>query len=122
MCGDLNVFSTIELSRLVPQHFQDSFLSSSLNPAVENAQLATLGITFATSEEKRLYPPRRSDFVFWYGEKWQCIKHENRGSECVMNESGKPVKCTRGVDGYLHASDHLAVLVEFAEMIGICEK
>ena len=121
MCGDFNIFSTDELSRVIPSPFRDSITSSNLDPAVENPESATLGITFATPEEKRMYPPRRSDFVFWYGEKWKGVKHENKGRECVMDDSGNPVKCTRGVDGYLHASDHLAVLVEF-EFIGAREK
>jgi hypothetical protein len=121
MCGDFNIFSTNELSRVIPSPFQDSIVFSKLNPAVENPESATLGITFATAEEKRLYPPRRSDFVFWYGEKWKGVKHENKGRECVMDESGKFIKCPRGVDGHLHASDHLAVLVEF-EVIRAREK
>jgi endonuclease/exonuclease/phosphatase family metal-dependent hydrolase len=113
LCGDFNIFSTDELSKVIPMHLEDSILSSNLDPAVEDPDSATLGITFATPDERRLYPPRRSDFVFWVGENWECVRHENRGREPVLDESGNPIKCARGVDGYLHASDHLAVLVDF---------
>ena len=86
----------------------------SLNPAVENRESATLGITF----EKHPYPPRRSDFVFWKGWNWECVKYENKGQDPVKDDSGNAVECARGVNGYLYASDHLAVLVEFGVIKG----
>jgi hypothetical protein len=35
------------------------------------------------------------------------------GGECIKDEAGNPIKCARGFEGYLDASDHLAVLVQF---------
>jgi hypothetical protein len=119
LCGDFNIFSTIELSKVIPKSFQDSIACSSLDPAVENRKAATLGVTFATPQEKLLYPPRRSDFVFWKGGKWKCVNHENKGREYVKDDFGNPIKCARGVDGYLYPSDHLAVLVVFEAIEGV---
>jgi hypothetical protein len=36
-----------------------------------------------------------------------------------MDEAGNPTRYARGVDGYLHASDHLAVLVVFEAIEGV---
>ena len=44
---------------------------------------------------------------------WNCVRHENMGRECIKDEFDNLIKCARGVDGYLHPSDHLAVFVEF---------
>jgi len=119
LCGDFNIFSTVELLEVIPDSFQDLIASSSLHPAVENVHAATLGITFATPQEKLMFPPRRSDFVFWRGGKWKCVNYENKGGGCIKDEAGNLIECPRGVDGYLHASDHLAVSVQFeAKMEG----
>lgn len=109
LCGDLNLFTTSELIDNTPLSFLDSITSTKLDPAVESAESATLGLTFALPE----YPPRRSDFVLWKGDGWQCSTHVNFGSEPVRDSTGAPLPCDRGELGYLYPSDHLGVMTKF---------
>lgn len=116
LCGDLNIFSTAELLDNIPRGFSDSIACTGLDPSVESADSATLGITFALPEEIKKYPPRRSDFVLWKGDNWRCIKHVQFGSTPIKDETNTSKMCVRGINGYLYASDHLAVLTEFVNV------
>jgi hypothetical protein len=82
-----------------------------MEPAVEDARSATIGITFALPE----YLPRRSDFVLYKGESWKCVEHKHFGEKPITDANGVPLECIRGVNGWLYPSDHLAVCATFAK-------
>jgi hypothetical protein len=80
-----------------------------MNFAVESQQSATIGITYPI----QTHNPRRSDFIFFRGEDWECIRHIHFGNNPIKDSNGDEIPCKRGRDGYLYPSDHLGILTQF---------
>lgn len=107
--GDLNTVTTSELEYITSKSFSDSIASSNMDSSVENPGSATIGLTYALPE----YAPRRSDFILHKGSNWRCTQHAHFGATPITDSSGVPLTCSRGEQGYLYPSDHLAVFVQF---------
>jgi hypothetical protein len=109
--GDLNTATTSELQYITSHSFRDTITSSGMDAAVENPQSATIGLTFALPE----YAPRRSDYILYKGDNWDCTGHLHFGEKPVTDSIGMPLLCPRGKGGYLYPSDHLGVLAHFVK-------
>jgi hypothetical protein len=109
LSGDLNTVTTSELDYVISQGYCDTITSSDMAPAVESLRSATIGLTYALPE----YAPRRSDFILYTGDNWDCTGHFHFGDTPIKDSSGAALPCARGVHGYLYPSDHLAVVAQF---------
>jgi hypothetical protein len=110
--GDLNLVTTSELEYITSKSFKDSITSSEMDPAVESANSATIGLTYFLPE----YTPRRSDFVLYNGDNWECSEHIHFGDMPVMDDEGAPLFDDRGTHNIMYPSDHLGVLVQFVKV------
>lgn len=109
LCGDMNFKSTIELDNLTPRYFQDTITITQMNFAVDSQHSATIGITYPV----QAHNPRRSDFVLFRGEGWECTRHIHLANDPIRDSNGHEIPCKRGRDGYLYPSDHLGILTRF---------
>jgi hypothetical protein len=110
LTGDLNLHSTCELEYIRSHSYEDSIVSTELDPEITARTSASIGLTFP--KDGKL--PRRSDFVMsLMPSQWKCAKYFHIGTDPVMGQDGKKVFCPQGKDGHLFPSDHLAVYTQF---------
>jgi len=111
-CGDLNFRVTSELEYFTSDTFRDAITTTTMNPAVETIESASLGITYPPESINNR--PRRSDFILYKGDAWECTHHSYFGNNPIKTSNGNVI-CSRGRDNCLYPSDHLGVLTQFTQ-------
>lgn len=85
-----------------------------MNPTVEDEEFATLGITYPYPIH--IHKPRRSDFVLFKGDNWECTQYKYFANTPIKDSNGNLIPCQRGRDGCLYPSDHLGILTQFTRI------
>lgn len=110
-CGDMNFRSSWELEYFKSNTFRDAITATTMNPAVETIESASLGITYPRESNNR---PRRSDFILYKGDVWECTHHTYFGNDPIRTLDGELIR-SRGRDNCIYPSDHLGVLAHFTQ-------